>query len=245
MIDITMTATLRPEIIERTLQSFKKNLFTGIDARLIINIDPVGPGRLRDVVDVVYDHFPVGAMRVPKEPSFPKAFKWAWSTAIAPYVFHLEDDWVLKRPVYLGKLIEILDSDPEIMSVRLPQFHAGPETMKNWNKIFRWTGFYYEPPPSEGWLGFCGHPSLIKGAFVRSAAPLINDEMNPEKQFHAGNPPLNEEFAKWRYVVYGEPADPPTLPLVEDIGRDWMATHGYRKAGNKAFFTQWEEDPHG
>jgi hypothetical protein len=239
MIDITMTATLRPEIIRRTLSSFRRNLFNELGARLIVNVDPVGPGSVEDTIGALFRYFTVKAFRKPDEPSFPKAFKWAWLTADAEYVFHLEDDWLLTRPVDIWKLISILQA-PTIAAVRLPAFAAGPETMKNWNKLFRWTGRYYEPPEGEEWLGFCGHPTLFKGEFVRRCAPLIDDTLNPEKQFHSGNPALNEEFRKWKYVVYGEPADPPTPPLVLDLGRPWMEQVGFKKAGNKAFFTQWE-----
>ena len=240
MIDITMTATRRPEIIEQTLSSFEKNLFEGHDAELILNIDPVGPGNPLDVLELAGRHFPVKALRTPREASFPKAFQWAWSMAEAQYVFHLEDDWLLTRPVDLRKLMAILEIK-KIASVRLPAFPAGPETMKNWNKVFMWTGRYYAPPEGEEWLGFCGHPSLIRGRFVQECAHLIDTSLNPEKQFHSGNPSLNEEFRKWKYVVYGEPANPPAPPLVVDIGRGWIEKSGWRKAGSKAWFTAWEK----
>lgn len=249
MIDITMTATRRAAILERTLRSFDEGLLTNYPVRLIINVDPVGPDTDRDIERVLkgcfvesnkwrYIHY-----NYPKTASFPKAFTWTWSIAgsFHNYVLHLEDDWVLMRHVDLQKLIEILDSDPRIASVRLPAFPAGIKTMKNWNKHFTWTGKYYAPPEGEEWLGFCGHPSLIKAEFVRKCAKLIDPELNPEKQFHRGNPELNEEFAKWKYVVYGEPGEPPTPPLIKDIGREWMVSEGYQKSGNRAFFKNWEK----
>jgi hypothetical protein len=240
MIDITMTASRRPEIIEQTLSSFKKNLFAEVDAALILNIDPVGPGNPVDVLELAGIYFPIKALRTPREPSFPRAFQWAWSMADADYVFHLEDDWLLTRPVDLRTLMAILKAE-KIASVRLPAFAAGLDSMKNWNKVFRWAGQCYEPPADEEWLGFCGHPSLIRGSFVQKCAFLIDPALNPEKQFHSGNPSLNEEFGKWKYVVYGEPSDPPAPPLVVDIGRQWMEKSGWKKAGAKAWFTEWEK----
>jgi hypothetical protein len=47
-----------------------------------------------------------------------------------------------------------------------------------------------------------------------------------------------KEIDKWRYGVFAEQNQP---PVIRDIGRKWMIENGYRKAGNKAFFTQWEE----
>ena len=41
-----------------------------------------------------------------------------------------------------------------------------------------------------------------------------------------------------RYGVYIKQN---SAPMVKDIGRDWMIKSGYRKAGNKAWFDQWEK----
>ena len=41
-IDITTTAIIRPEILRMTLHTFRKNLLHEFDARLIINVDPIG-----------------------------------------------------------------------------------------------------------------------------------------------------------------------------------------------------------
>lgn len=247
MIVITTTATCRPEILERTFSSFRRNLFTDdvlkdIPVKLMINIDRTGPGSIPDVINVCAKYFKDIKIAIPATPSFPRAFCWLWNEAAgepdAEFVFHLEDDWELMRPVDLTRMISILRVSPLVQSLRLPAFHAYPGYMKNWGNFFMWTGNYYEPPEGEEWLGFCGHPSLIKAEFVRRCAPLIDPGMNPEKQFHRGNPALNAEFHKWKYVVYGEPADP--LPLIMDIGRDWMVENGYSKKGSKAFFTEWE-----
>lgn len=246
MIDVTIVATMRSCIVRQTVSSFKKylftdNLFKGKPPCVIINIDPVGPDPdVGNVLAAVKSYFPrIVSIRVPGEPSFPKAFKWVWAQTQADFVFHLEDDWELLRPVDLSSLIRILENEPDIASIRLPQFHAGLTHMKNWNKLFKWNGCYYVPP--EKWLGFAGHPMLLNGEFVRKTAPLIDTSKNPEKQFaQMGQTPLKDEFDKWRYVVYGEPADPPTPPLIRDIGRQWIVESGWKKAGSKAFFTTWE-----
>ena len=42
-IDITITSSLRPELLDKTLNSFKTNLFNDDKKyRIIINIDPAG-----------------------------------------------------------------------------------------------------------------------------------------------------------------------------------------------------------
>lgn len=249
LVDITTTATIRPEILDRCLSSFRKNLFVGRDNmyyRLILNIDTVGDvdsASRTDVWVVARNHFPIAYVSAPEKANFAAAFKRVWSRATGDWVFHLEDDWELTSSVDLEKLISILERHDDLAGIRLPAFHARKDGMKNWSKWFKWNGEFYEPPAGEKWLGFCGHPTLFKGEFVRRCAPLIDVSKNPEKQFNhrrAGNVKLHREFMKWRFGVYGVPGDPPTPPMVVDIGRNWMMEHGLRKKGVKAFFTEWE-----
>lgn len=248
MIVITTTATRRPEILARTFESFRQYLFTDavlekIPVELIINVDPVGQGTLRDMISVARAHFQVITLRDPEAPSFPAAFKWAWYQAAehvtARYVFHLEDDWELQRPIDLEAMIGLMEEFSGLALLRLPAFAAGPEVMKNWNLQFPWCGKFYECPKDlRIAAGFCGHPSLIKIEFVRNAAWFLSPEKNPEKQFHCGPRLLLDEVSKWRYGVYARPGDP---PAIQDIGRKWMIENNLCKAGSKAFFTHWEE----
>lgn len=244
-----MTATVRLSILKKTLDSFFKYMFNryvneGHELNLIMNVDPVGndssgPG----FHSVLKDRFHSLLIKVPEEPSFPKAFKYTWETVSrdADYVFHLEDDWELLRDVNIFHLLRILEGEEKLAILRLPFFHAGPTFMKNWNKFFPYNGVYYECPEDlRTVVGFCGHPSLIKGDFVRNTATYLDDFRNPEKQFHKGNEDVVREVAKWNYGVWGVPGEP---PLIQDTGREWMVENGFRKQGSKAYFIQWEKQP--
>lgn len=244
MLDITMTATMRPDILNVTINSFFKYMLseyvnTGHKIRLIINVDKVGGGSRSEVLGAVDNRFHSSYIYIPTAPSFPQAFKRVWSEVKADYVLHLEDDWELLRYVSLSCLIGLLKLEPDLALLRLPSFRAGSSDMKNWDVFFPYNGRYYEcPEECRGGIGFCGHPSIIRGDFIRSIAPLLNDTYNPEKQFHVKNSAVMKEVLKWRYGVYGIPN---TSPLILDIGRKWMIKNNYRKQGNKAFFTKWEE----
>lgn len=243
MLDVTITAVRRPKILRRTLESFFKNLFKDTPCRAIINIDPVGLDidSLR-VIDVCREFFDEVIYNLTSEANFSKAFKWCWSQAKSDLVFHLEDDWSLTQEVDLGYLSEILKKYRNIPYIRLPQFPSGLTEMKNWNKIFKWAGEFFIPPSQEKWLGFTGHPALLKGSFVKYVAPILNTSLNPEKQFfQGGNSELAEYCNKFHFVVYGVPADPPAPPFIEDIGRGWAAEQGWHKAGGKAHFLSWEK----
>ena len=58
MIDVTIPAVRRPEILRKTLDSFFKNLFKATPCHAIINVDPVGLeiDSMR-VVDVCREYF--------------------------------------------------------------------------------------------------------------------------------------------------------------------------------------------
>ncbi|MEW6265760.1 MAG: hypothetical protein AB1641_22025 [Thermodesulfobacteriota bacterium] len=244
MIDITITATRRPDILRQTLASFERYMFPGFqDYRLIINIDPIGPSTEKETLAALkFFDLQYLVMSLSPSSSFPQAFHRVWSAATAEWIFHLEDDWELLRPIDLADMLAIMSAESDLAILRLPVFPAGREAMKNWNLWFPWNGRYFECPADKRIAtGFCGHPSLIRGEFVRRTVQLLNPDRNPEKQFHdwRGNPTLIAEVQRWRYGVWAKPSN---SPAIRDLGRPWMVTNGYRKAGNKAHFTRWESD---
>lgn len=239
MIDITMTATRRAAVLDRTLRSFKDNLIRNHPARLIINIDPVGPDTDKAVTDVAYCYFNQLLVFSPDTSSFPKALKRVWSEAGAAFIFHLEDDWEMLSPVDLNDMLDIMNNFSKLAVLRLPFKPQDVGYMKNWKYLFPWNGRFFNcPAVHKREVGFCGHPSLIRREFVQAVTPYLDDTKNPEKQFHHGPPEIMAEIDKWSFGVYGKPNGP---ALIRDIGREWMIKNGYQKSGSKAFFTQWEK----
>jgi hypothetical protein len=236
-IDVTITACLRPEILETTLRSFFDGMFRAHECRLIINVDPVGLDvPQKSVVDVCRSYSPVVVSRTPSEPSFPVAFKWVWMQVEAPYVFHLEDDWELLSPVSLSKMVELMESEPDLAVLRLPRWRTESLTSKNWGHFYPWNGRFFECPEGrKAELGFCGHPSLIRGDFVKKTTPYLDEGKNPEKQFHY-NYKIVEVVKKYRYGVYATQNSP---PIIREIGEQWKIANGWIKQGNRAHFVKW------
>jgi len=239
-VDITITAVRRPELLSKTLESFKRLLFKDkVETQVILNVDPVGNAENSEIVfETALRYFPEVTWRNSPVSNFAKAFRWVWENTTSDLVFHLEDDWELIREVDFEELVGILNRHDDLASIRLPAFYSGAESMKNWNKFFPWNGEFYECPKDlVRAVGFCGHPSLIRGEFVRNTAKFLNVNSNPEKQFHYVNGDIVREVLKWRFGVFGKPLKP---PYIRDIGRRWMVQNGFRKSGNKAFFMVWE-----
>ncbi|MBU2548142.1 MAG: hypothetical protein KKB20_07035 [Proteobacteria bacterium] len=260
MIDVTITATLRPELFDRTLAGFRDNLFGGsfdkAGCRAVVNIDPVGPegATQADVAELVRGYFSKAEIHMPRQAHFGRAFHRVWSAVSekADWVFHLEEDWEMLRPVDLARMVEILDTEavgrPDVLTplalLRLPMFPSGEIEMKNWNRCFPWNGRYFECPMEiRHRVGFCGHPSLIRARWVRDMTVWLDPDRNPEKQFQGSNPEIGFKMIFWRYGVFARPGQPPTI---RDMGRDWMKRHDFAKQGPKAFFTRWtrSEGPH-
>ena len=243
---VTITATRRLDVLHKTLSSMMENLLWRSKCDAIITVDPVGHEQdtAQKAVKLVEHYMPVLCSREALKPHFGEAFSAVWNMAARhhkdyDYVFHLEDDWELTQDVEIRTMVKILEIEEDLALLRLPQFKSTLTDMKNWDKFFPWNGRYFECPDElrQG-VGFCGHPSLIKMKFVRLCAPHIIPTINPEKQFHGGNQPLLDEVMKWRYGVYSRPNHP---AYIQDLGREWMVKHKYKKVGSKAFFTEWEK----
>lgn len=208
-LDITITATLRPSILKRTLDSFFVNLFREWPVRIIINIDPVGDeGTPESVLALCHEYTDTLLALMPTEASFPRAFKLVWSSANSSLIFHLEEDWVLTRPIDLKRMVSLLKKYPTLYGLRLP-FQPVTDSSKNWGTFFPWNGEFFEcPKENVGTLGFCGHPSLWKREFVQFCADHLDPTRNPEKQIKWRHPLLGPFLRKGRFGVFSEQQSP-------------------------------------
>jgi len=244
---VTVCATQRMEILYKTLSSMMEHCLWRSECEAIVNIDPIGhpADTPKKVLSLVELFLPVLFSREGLQPHFGEAFYALWNMAADnfpeyDYVFHLEDDWEMVYDVDIRDMVKILESEPDLALLRLPQFRSTEDDMKNWDKHYPWNGKYFECPDElrQG-VGFCGHPSLIKMEYVKNCAPHIIQTINPEKQFHGGNQPLLDEVMKWRYGVFSQPNHP---NYIKDLGREWMVKNKFKKVGSKAFFTEWEKE---
>jgi hypothetical protein len=73
-IDVVLIATLRPEILEITLNSFYHKLLKNFDVRLIVNVDPIGDKKYtqQDVINVCKKYFSSVVSHTPQPPLFQK-----------------------------------------------------------------------------------------------------------------------------------------------------------------------------
>lgn len=222
MIDIVMTATLRPEILKITLESFcSKMLINKDDYRLIINIDPIGEEKeSKEVLEVASNYFNNIEYKCSDTPNFTQAVMWTWNKANSKYIFHLQDDWKLLRSINIDYMIEILENNPKLAGLRLNK----EETIANEDE----TEFTYCPRISL-------NPTLFKSEFIKGVTPLMTVNENPEKQLR---PSLKSErgrfIRQWNNGIYIKES---RKRIVDDIGRVWMKNSNYKK---ETGFLKWE-----
>jgi len=252
MFDITCTATLRPELLEKTISSHIKNLFKEDIkyCRFIINVDPIGHDgseeqkkeKLNHIIEILKKHIPKTneiSYRVAEKPSFISAFLWVMNQLKYDLFFHLEEDWELVIPINFAKMRKLIVDDPNLVHLRLSQFKSEDQTLKNWNKFLFWNGAYFQVKDEEkGTIGWAGHPSLNSSMFMKQCLKFMKPDINPEKQ-------IKHHYAGIRTLIeqskFGSFHPRNTQAAEIDLGRKWMIENNFAKAGNKAFFDTWEK----
>ena len=241
MIDVTMTATWRPELIFRTLKSFHDNLFKDSmnEMRLIVNIDPVGndTDQSDEIVYIANDFFKEVKAFCPECPHFGKAVVRIWKETNTTFVFHLEEDWEMLYEMDFDYMMNSFLLYPDLVHLRLSVFRS-TYNVKNWRYFYDWNGMFFQCPDEDrGTVGWCGHPSLNRGDFIRFCAEAMDPSINPEKQIKGRHPVIGPEIEKkmfGSFIMQNSPAN------IRDIGREWRVKHGYHKVGNQEWFTTWE-----
>ena len=209
-IDLTMTATRRPELVATTLASFSTNLFERLPVRtFFLNLDPVWGSTEDDaeVERIARSFFSDVRVRRPETPSYGGAVKWLWSQPQTEWFLHLEDDWILSHRLNLRRL-ERQMAGPGVVQIKIA----------NWSRLRR-----RRKPPM---LGLC--PLFARRDVAALASTLINPDLDPDKQFRSDtNEALRNAMSSYRAVYFGGVLTPETAI---DIGRDWRDSRGIQKA---------------
>lgn len=116
MIDFSTTTvdlTGRDALLESTYESFADNL-RGVDlgkCTLYMNVDTYH-GKA-DPERVAKAFFGNVVVRRPESPSFAGAVKWCFAQGESKLRFHLEDDWILTRPVEISEMLDLMVNETQ------------------------------------------------------------------------------------------------------------------------------------
>lgn len=220
MIDVAMTACVRPEIHDRVFSSLKRNLRTSHKLRLIMNIDKIGLDiSRREVMGRAIVHFDNAALvKLPAEPSFFHALKTVWSSVRTNYILQWEDDWELLHPIDLDLCIDLLETDPQVALVGFAKANDSIESRFSFGGtefgVRKITGPHYHPSIMR-WEYIQGHlERMSKAPWSDDPAKIVRDD-----------PEFMEYVKSWQQITL---LGPDNEVLVQDLGRDWMKRTGIK-----------------
>lgn len=206
-IDVTVIATLRPDVLEKTLSSLVEMCPDISAAQMVLNIDCVpvdSPDMFGNIYLMADKYMSVKCMRASWQPSFSRAVISAWQMTTAKYVFHLEDDWEFIKPIDLPECMRMIESG-----------EADYIRFSNRKK----------PIPAEV-NKIALLPGLWKGETVRGLAKHMSAGHDPEKQLrHGFNEGIDSLLPKKIYD-YSLAAGG---VVCQDIGREWRLSSGLEK----------------
>lgn len=182
VIDFCTTATIRPDILYQTYYSFNQNLINLNlkECNLYLNIDPIpfDEQKRNELIKIANNFFGQVVVHFAKKPSFPLAVKWCWSSTKLSFVFHLEDDWVLKESIDFSELME------KFNKTRIQQI------------VLR---AYMNTAQGKMPLS----PSIIRGVLCRQIGKLLSGDQNPETQLRSR--PIQSLFGGNKITVPNHP----------------------------------------
>lgn len=221
-IDITMTAALRPKILERTLASICSNLIWPDGFCLIVDIAPVGDRKYTQdgVAGIVHSYFADHKIRMLPESKQADALKWTWENVDSPYALQWEDDWVLRSRIELSSLIHFMNQDTSIGVIAFDRYRKSVLNYPGYEGKFRYIHSGMWERVKEKSLG--GPPALMRKKYMAEVLTIVDgdiclDVLSNMKSSRA-------LMKKWGVYVYTATSG----ALVEDIGKEWRAKRGLK-----------------
>jgi len=103
-IDIVTTALRRVDILKMTYDSFLLGGVKNLPSyRLIVNVDPLGRDDPKEIEKLLRRYTKNYVINISERPNFSNAVKWCLQKVESDYYLHIEDDWVLKKPIDFNK----------------------------------------------------------------------------------------------------------------------------------------------
>ena len=224
-LDVVIISTIRPDILEITLNSFKHKLLRSFDVRVIINVDPAGETSRYsqlDIVGICERYFDVVVSRISETASFSAAVQWCWRQVETDIFFHLEDDWLLKKQITPKNVLALFEND-NVVSV----------TLNKRNQSISDTA--YNDSESENSnvnndyirvRNLSLSPGFFRARYINELLSVFDITKDPENQF----------TGKGSTTSYPHPVflrSNTKRRLVIDTGTKWRNSMAFRKWGNQ------------
>jgi len=227
-LNICLVASRRPELLDHTLNSFKRSVFGRARIGTVrANVDPIfgSDDEQQACVQIILRHFQNADIREPESANFGGAVRWLWNDLPNGLMLHLEDDWICKAKVELGRVRNFMQGNTSAVSL-LSQTH-GPRGSSDFSLLRRKNRLFGLAKLRKRAPCFSTSPGFFEGEFARVCSKLMDPTLDPERQMR---PPYNMPL--WHYLRAHQCRFYKTdegLPIIEDIGREWQRLNGVTK----------------
>lgn len=238
MIDITMTAALRKEILEQTLISILNFVKYDGDFRLIIDVAPVGDMNQtqNEVLDIAEEYFDNVKSRMVNPSLQADAVKWTWQQSNTQYVLQWEDDWVAVKEINLNKVIRFIERS-DLINLGAISFDRIEKPVKTY-PAYQGSYRIYDPNfyiRTKG-KSLGGPPSLMCKWYLKRAINFINPKECLDITTH--NSDVQDFLSEWVHGWYlGEDGEG---KQVKDIGKAWLKSKGMKRNKRSSVGVLWE-----
>lgn len=236
--DLVIVSGRRPELLERTLDSFNEKVFSNFAFdNVIVNVDPFGGSKDdgRRVNEIIKRFFPSSQILNQEKACFTSAVKRLWALSKSDVLFHLEDDWEALEKIIPEDIEDWIDETNKAVTLcnknNFYDFKSKYRFQNRKKKYLLRKSRNYQFPV------FTTSPCFLDGDFARKCAKLLDVRLDPEKQFYRK---VNEELERFvsRFTnrnLLGEYGP----YMIRDIGREWRKDRSIVKIVDENACSKW------
>jgi hypothetical protein len=225
--DLTFVSGARPELMEKTLKSFSKFVFSNLTfENAYFNIDPIfgGEVEVKECTRIARSFLNNAIIYTPRQPSFGAAVKRLWLSTSENHVLHLEDDWEIDYAVGENTVKDRFVDDVGMLQLAIESREKYGGDFLFITKRKRILGFEIY---SRKVNAYGTSPRFFRGGLCQKFGALLRENLDPEKQVYKNkNSRLSRAHMPWKCaVLYGDNG----APLIRDLGRDWRSARNISK----------------
>ena len=235
--DMTLVCGARPDLLDKTLESFSKKVFCNFNFnKIIANVDPFGGDEQEqeEVGGVLKKYFSNALVLNQEKACFTSAVKRLWSHTSSSIIFHLEDDWEFLEDIHPEDIEgSITSTNKSIVLCHKGNFFGAKEEFRFVTKRVKIGPFKIY---KKNFPIFSTSPCFLEGDFARTCANHLDTRFDPEKQFYSG---VNKNLEGYVGAYTNKNMLGERGPyVIKDIGRLWRAQKGIKKITEDAR-SQW------
>jgi hypothetical protein len=177
-VTVCLTSCGRPDLLQRTLDSFHRFNPGG---RIIISEDCADP----ELIDVIAASHPdARILSGPERLGQMRSIDRLFSEVETPYLFHLEDDWLFDGPVNWRAAIELLATRDDVANVSVRAFSEIKEKYRQRSDALTLQGETFRLMHRDAhpeFFGWSNNPGLMRTSLYTAYAPfarLRHDQMS-------------------------------------------------------------------